>query len=87
MTVSSSEVEDLPLRIQSILTNGEHSQPKEMTSIAPSEKETATNWLEKRPWSAAEQAMPVPICGLKAKGYYGDLRRLRHESGLVAIMP
>lgn len=39
--------------------------------IAPSEKDMATGFLEKRLWDAAEHAGPAPISGLKSQEYSG----------------
>lgn len=42
-----------------------------MIRIAPSEKDTTTATLEKRLWSAAEQAVPALLSGLKSQEYSG----------------
>src|SRR6266542_1979969 len=39
--------------------------------IAPSERDAATDTLERWLWAAAEQAGPAPYIGLKSQGYSG----------------
>src|SRR5438105_1416012 len=39
--------------------------------IVPSERDAATDTLEKRLWAAAEQARPAPNTGLNVQEYFG----------------